>query len=122
MANTQITLTSKEGILVPSQPSVTVSDGDTISFSTADGSVAYLFFSPDAAAALSPSPSSPLEVSAVGGPLTFTTSEPGAYSVFFETSASAPTTPFPVVPSTQLLLEIDPTGVSFGSPDNNTRR
>jgi plastocyanin len=122
MANTQITLTLNEGILVPSASSVPVTSGDTIAFATADGSAAYLFFSPDAAAALSPSPSSPLEVSAGSEPFTFTTSEPGAYAVFFETSASAPATPFPVSPSNELLLEIDYTGVTFSGQDNNTHR
>jgi len=122
MANTLIMLTLNEGILVPSPSAVAVVSGDTIAFATADGGTAYLFFSPDAAAALSPSPVSPLEVTGSSEIFTFTTSDPGAYAVFFETTATAPATPFPVVPSAELVLAIDYTGVTFSGQDNNTRR
>ena len=106
MATTAIKLTNEQGILVPSQPSVTVSSGDTVSFSTSDGSTAYLFFSPAAAAALSPAPTYPVEVS-TGTTFQFTSSIADAYSVYFETSAGVTVPDFPVAPSNLLMLEID---------------
>ena len=122
MANTQVTLTNDDGVLVPSQASVHVTSGDTVAFSIADGSSAYLFFSPAAASALSPAPSSPVEISASATEYTFVTSDSGAYSVFFETSEEAAVPPFPVAPSNLLMLEIDAVGLAFGGQDNNTRR
>ncbi len=121
MATTAISLTNNQGVLTPSQPSVAVTSGDTITFSTIDGSSAYLFFSPGAAAVLSPAPSTPTKVSSTAVSFTFTSSAPGAYSVFFETSADATPPDFPVIPSGQLALEIDVTGVGFGTPDNRTK-
>jgi hypothetical protein len=122
MANTAITLVPEEGILVPSQPSVAVVSGDSVSFSTSDGSPGFLFFSPGAAAALSPTPTHPYALDGSKSEFTFITSAPGQYSVYFETSASATPPPFPVSTSAQLLLEIDDTGVGFGGPDDKIKR
>lgn len=116
MANTHITLTNDRGTLVPSQPSVPVYTGDTVSFSTIDGSPAFLFFSPAAIAVLSPAPTGPTEVSSTPVTFTFTSSSLGEYSVFFETTAGSTTPDFPVRPSNLLMLEIDPSGVHFGGP------
>jgi plastocyanin len=121
MANTAITLTNEQGALVPSQPSVTVNSGDTVSFSTSDGSVAYLFFSPGATSALSPAPTSPVEVSSTAATFSFTSSNPGAYSVYFETAANAEVPPFPAASSNLLMLEVDLSGVNFGAINTNTR-
>jgi plastocyanin len=105
MANTSITLTTEQGALVPSQPSVAVNEGDTVTF-TAAGS-AFIFFSPGAAAILSPLPSSPVDISSGSAEFTFATSSPGAYSVYFETTAGATIPEFPIAPSNLLLLQID---------------
>lgn len=121
MANTAITLTNEQGALVPSQPSVAVNSGDTVSFTTSDGSTAYLFFSPGAAAVLSPAPSSPVEASATAAEFTFTSSSPGTYSVYFETSTDVTLPPFPVTQSNQLLLEVDLTNAKYGVVNNRTR-
>ena len=121
MASTAISLTNNQGVLVPSQPSVPVTSGDTITFSTSDGAPAYLFFSPGAATVLSPAPANPVAVSSSSASFTFTSSEPGTYSVFFETSANATPPDFPVIPSGLLMLEIDTTGIGFGSPDNRPK-
>jgi plastocyanin len=121
MATTAISLKKNQGVLVPSQPSVPVTSGDTITFATSDGTPAYLFFSPGATAVLSPAPASPVEVSATAASFTFTSSAPGAYSVFFETSADAAVPDFPVLPSGLLLLEIDTTGLGFAGQDNRTK-
>lgn len=114
MANTAITVSKKNGVLVPSQSSVQVVEGDSVAFSTADGTAVTLFFSPDSASILSPAPSGPVEVPA-GGSLsfTFTKSGSGAFSVFFEPDAATPPASFPVQATTQLLLEIDPDQVGF---------
>jgi len=115
MAHTEVTLTNNSGVLVPSVDSIRVVSGDTIAFSTTDGSSAVLFFSPGAVAVLSPPPSGP--VTSAGSEkitFTFTSSDPGAYSVFFETSNSASHPPFPVQESGLLHLETDSKGSGFG--------
>jgi hypothetical protein len=117
MKHTEITLTNNNGVLVPSADSVSVVSGDTIAFSTTDGSTAVLFFSPGAVAVLSPPPSGP--VTSAGSEkitFTFTSSDAGAYSVFFETSSSATHPPFPVQESKSLHLETDSKGSGFGGP------
>ena len=121
MANTVITLTNEQGALVPSQPSVAVNSGDTISFSTSDGNAAYLFFSPAAIATLSPTPSNPAEISSVAATFEFTSSSAGAYSVYFETDAGVTVPAFPVVQSDQLLLEVDLSNVNFGVANDRSR-
>jgi hypothetical protein len=122
MANAEIILTSDDGVLVPSLPSVPVISGNTITISTSDGSEAAIFFSPDAAAVLSPTPTFPYVLDA-GAKFSanFLSSEPGAYSVFFETSASATPPPFPISKSALLLLEIDSNGLNFGGPVDKTK-
>jgi hypothetical protein len=121
MAHTDVTLTNDSGVLVPSLPSVPVTSGDSIAFSTNNGA-AFLFFSPDAAAALSPAPTGPVEVdSSKPASFTFTSSEPGAYSVFFEANASSAPSSFPVRQSNLLLLEIDDSGTNFGGPSTGMR-
>ena len=116
MAHTDITITNDAGVLVPSSSSVPVVDGDTVAFSTTDGSSVVLFFSPGAVSVLSPVPSGPVTIA--GGEdasFTFTSSEEGAYSVFFKTSGAPAPSHFPVRESNQLLLEIDSRG-AFGGP------
>jgi plastocyanin len=121
MAHTDVTLTNDSGVLVPSLPSVPVTSGDTIAFSTSNGA-AFLFFSPDATAALSPAPTGPIEVGASKPTtFTFTSSEPGAYSVFFEASVASAPSSFPVRQSNQLTLEIDDSGTNFGGPSAGTK-
>ena len=127
MANTVVTLTPEEGMLVPSQPAVPFVSGDSVSFSTSDGSPAFLFFSPAAAAALVPTPTQPFALDGSKSEFTFNSSESGQYSVYFETSASATPPPFPMGSSADLLLEIDSSGIGFGGPgfggpDNNTKK
>lgn len=120
MANTDITISKKEGVLVPSQSSVPAVQGNTVTFSAPSVS-ATLFFSPDAVSILSPSPSAPVSIAAGGKTaFTFTSSKPGAYSVYFEPNASSPPASFPVRPSNLLLLEIDTSGIGFGAPSGTT--
>ena len=120
MANTDITISKKDGVLVPSQSSVPAVQGNTVTF-YAQSDSATLFFSPDAVSILSPAPSAPVSIGAGGKTaFTFTSSKPGAYSVFFEPNASSPPANFPVRPSNLLLLEIDPSHVNFGGPGNPT--
>lgn len=121
MAHTEVTLTNDDGTLVPGQPSVPVADGDTVAFSINDGS-AFLFFSPDAAAILSPAPVNPVKISSSGQTVfTFTSSEPGAYSVFFEEDDDSVPAGYPVRESNLLLLEIDSEGGDFGGPSAGPR-
>jgi plastocyanin len=121
MASTTITISSQDGVLVPSQPSVPAVNGDTITFS-AQGVSATLFFSPGAIPILNPSPSAPVTIAAGGSTsFTFTSSNSGAYSVYFEPNASSPPASFPVQPSNLLLLEIDTSHVGFGGPGDGTK-
>ena len=131
MAHTEITFTDNSGVLIGNQSSVSVTKGDTVAFSINAGQ-AFLFFSPDAAAALSPSPNGPVRVSAsAGATFTFTSSDPGAYSVFPSTDASVAPTEFSTEQSDQLWFVMTPPRVAvsveaapvvdFGGPSGGTR-
>ena len=64
MAHTDIVLKNADGIFVPSQSQVPVVKGDTITFSTSDGSQVAIFFSSEAVPVLSPSPAVPTVLAA----------------------------------------------------------
>jgi hypothetical protein len=122
MAHTEVFLSNDAGTLVPSQASVSVTSGDTIAFSVTGAGPAYAFFSPDAAAVLSPNPAEPVALSAIAPTVfSFTSSDAGAYSAYFETTATAEIPEFPVAKSTVLLLEIDTDGIGFGGPNPSTK-
>jgi hypothetical protein len=107
MANTDIKLINNDGVLVPSSGSVSVVIGDTVSFSTSDGSPAFAFFSPDATSVLSPKPASPFAIAAgKTAAFSFSSSQPGAYSAFFALHASPTPARFPGGKSQALRLEI----------------
>lgn len=119
MANSNVLLIDNNGVYVPSQPSVAVNAGDTISFATSDGSAVLLFFSSDAASVLSPAPGSAFQLAAgATASFTFTSSAPGAYSVYFGASSDSAPASFPTQVSQQLLLEVGDSGggPSFGGP------
>jgi hypothetical protein len=119
MARTDIVLKETDGIFVPSQSEVPVVKGDTIAFSTSDGTQVALFFSPGAVPVLSPSPQVPTMLAAGRLEFTFTSSDAGAYSVYFEKDASMPPAHFPVRPSNVLLLETETP--NFGGPNTGPR-
>jgi len=105
MANTTISLTQEDGLIAPNSFEVPVVQGDTIDFVAPSDSPAVLSLSPDAIAALSPSPASPLQLSASERvSFTFSTSSPGAYSILFSQQAG-PDPQLPA-PSTTLFLQI----------------
>lgn len=107
MAHTDVTLTNEDGVLVPSADSVSVVSGDTVSFATADGSAAFVFFSPDAISVLSPKPDSAFEIAAgTKAEFSFTASKPGAYSAYFAGNAGGAPGGFLSGNSTVLQLEI----------------
>ncbi len=106
MANTDVTLVHEDGTYVPSVASVAVVNGDTVSFSTDDGTQALAYFSPDALTLLSPTPANPATIGPSGAAaFSFTSSGPGAYSVFFAPDASAAPTRYPTGSSQNLQLE-----------------
>ncbi|MBB5058671.1 hypothetical protein HDF16_003385 [Granulicella aggregans] len=122
MAHTEVFISNDAGTLVPSQPSVAVSNGDTLAFSVSNAGPVVAFFSPAAITALTPAPTGPIPLNPQGPTVfTFTTSDSGAYSVFFETTVDAAVPDFPVTKSNFLLLEIDTDGVGFGGPINHSR-
>ena len=120
MANTAITLTSEDGVVISNLASVPVNSGDTVTFSSSGGA-AFLFFSPAAAAVLSPSPVSPVDVSSQAAQFAFTSSDPAAYTVYFGQTADATHPAFPSVPMNLLVLGDIPITVAFGVINNNTR-
>ncbi|MGA2633402.1 MAG: hypothetical protein ABSF16_04145 [Terracidiphilus sp.] len=106
MASTEITLINKGGKYSPSTASVAVVKGETVTFSTSDGSIAFLFFSPAAAAVLSPAPGNAFQLTAgKKATFTFTASSPGAYSVAFGANASSAPASFSGGNSSVLVLE-----------------
>lgn len=110
MANTDVVLVfnSEGGVYVPAVAAVPVVSGDTVSFSTSDGSPVQLFFSPGAMSVLSPMSANPFTIPAgQKASFSFTSSAPGAYSVFFEPQGNSPHSNFPTGVSQQLQLETD---------------
>ncbi len=118
MTNTQISLQLSDGVIVPSQGSVLVKEGDTVVFVNNASGMVLLFFSPDAASALSHAQSSISSGDTVE--FAFTTSKPGAYSVFFGLTGSTAPTVFPSDQSTDLSLQVADIGISFGGVINST--
>jgi hypothetical protein len=124
MASTEVTLVNKGGKYSPSAASVAVVKGDTVSFSTSDGSSAFVFFSPGAAAVLSPAPGKAFSIAAgKKAAFTFTSSNPGAYSAAFGADADSAPTSFANENSSVLVLEggavrlgAAAPPVSFGNP------
>jgi hypothetical protein len=111
MANTKVTLINSNGVLVPSTDSVPVAQGDTVSFSTSDGSSAFVFFSPDALSVLTPAPTNPYGIGAgKTAEFSFSSSRPGAYSAFFTAKAASGPAHFPGGISQTLKLEVDGSG------------
>ena len=108
MAHTDITLIDSDGTLVPSADSVAEVSGDTVSFSTSDGSPAFAFFSPDAISVLSPRPASPFPIAAgKKAEFTFSSSAQGAYSAFFAQKRASTPPKFRTDHSQVLRLELD---------------
>jgi plastocyanin len=106
MADTAITLVDKGGVYVPSVSSVPVVKGDTVTFSTSDGTHVVLFFSPDASLVLSPDPGKAFSLAAGRkATFTFTASQSGAHSAFFGPYANAAPAAFPSAVSEVLTFE-----------------
>lgn len=71
MAQHEVVLRNEMGMRLPSTPKVPVTAGGQVKFTAAPDADSALYFSPKAAANLSPSPSGPVNVSA-GESVTFT--------------------------------------------------
>jgi hypothetical protein len=107
MANTDVTLLNESGVYLPNTQSVNVVSGDTISFSTNDGSAVLLFFSPDATSVLTPKPASPFPIHAGGKAVfSFSSSAPGAYSMFCGATPDGAPANFPSETSNALFLGV----------------
>ncbi len=117
MANTDVTLVHSDGSYVPSLSSVPVVKGDTVSFSTDDGTQALAYFSPDALSVLSPTPANPATIGPSGkAAFSFNSSGAGAYTVFFAADANSAPTRYPTGSSQNLQLEF---AVSDAPPFDN---
>ncbi len=107
MANTDVKLVHSDGTYVPSVASVPVVNGDTVSFTTNDGTAAIAWFSPGALAVLSPRPSNPATIGPGRVAFSFTSSNSGAFSVFFAAQGSSAPPNYPAGSSQNLRLEFE---------------
>jgi hypothetical protein len=117
MENTEISLVNKGGKYSPSAASVAVVKGDNVTFSTSDGSAVFLFFSPGAAAVLSPAPGKAFSLAAgKKATFAFTSSIPGAYSAAFGENADSAPGSFSGGNSSVLVLEGGAARVGAAAP------
>ena len=118
MTNTAVFLLDEDGVFVPSVGSIPVVSGDTISIATSNGVAAFAWFSPAAAAILSPTPANPFPIPARDKAVfTFKSSQPGAYSAYFGHDKDDAPSSFPTGTSGALLLEVNTSDEpTFGGP------
>jgi len=63
MPNTQVVIRDEMGLRVPSVPSVPIVSLDTVTFTVDEGADSALYFSPETASILSPTPGSRVDLS-----------------------------------------------------------
>jgi hypothetical protein len=82
MANTDVVLRDEMGMRVPNIPKVTISSGDSVTFAVEEGADSALYFSPETASILSPTPGARVDLPS-GHSLTYTFAAPApsAYGV-----------------------------------------
>ena len=92
MANIDVVYRDALGNRAPNLLQVVINAGDTVTFSVEDGADSTLYFSPETAAILSPTPDAQVDLP-TGSTLTYTfaSADPGAYGVVaLAPDASAP--------------------------------
>ncbi len=124
MAEIGVNLRDELGLRVPSTPEVTISAGDSVTFTAEQSADSVLFFSPETASILRPNPGARVEV-APGQSVTFAfaSAGPGSYGAFL----LAPNDPRPEAfdfgpPSNPPVLKIltrSRVGMGFGVIVNN---
>jgi hypothetical protein len=118
MADTNVSFTTDEGELLANYNWLPLIAGDTISFEApTTGPQPVLFFSPDLAKVLTPTPSNPVTIGNAA-PLVFTVgaAQPGAYTIVVASSPEIPPY-FPDRSSTSLFFESTPIPVGFAPVD-----
>ena len=91
MPTTGVLIHDELGLRVPSVPSVPILSGNGITFTAADGADSALYFSPPAAAILTPSPVSPVSLaSGATVEYAFASASAGAYGVIVRAPDSPP--------------------------------
>jgi hypothetical protein len=122
MPNTQVVIRDEMGLRVPSVPSVPIVSLDTVTFTVDEGADSALYFSPETASILSPTPGSRVDLS-YGQELTYTFASPGAsaYGVITQApSDSAPNSYNFGSPAEPPVLVVQPgQGSVFSGPDNS---
>lgn len=119
MAQHEVVIRNEMGMRLPSTPKVPVTAGGQIKFTAAPGADSALFFSPKAAANLSPAPNGPVTVSA-GESVTFTFQEEIAGTVVAQAPGNAQPQVVESVES-EAILTIHASGgmgASFGAQIN----
>jgi hypothetical protein len=112
------------GLRVPSVPQVNVVVGDTITFSVDPDADSVLYFAPETAIILTPSPRAPVSLTQ-GQELifTFAVATPGSYGVITEGPEDPPPPNYKFSgPSNPPVLVIQPgQSIGFSGPDNTTQ-
>jgi hypothetical protein len=123
MPNTTIVIRDQDGLRVPSIPSLTITAGSEFTFTAEKNADSALYFSPAAAAILSPSPAVRTELKA-GHSVSFTfasTFPPGAYGVVVQAPTDHPPHSLSFGhPATPPVLVIQSGGFGIYVPTNTT--
>ena len=124
MANTDVVLRDEMGARVPSVSQVTITAGDSVTFSVQDGADSVLYFSPHTASIISPKPGTRVSL-AFGQKLvyTFAAARSGAYGVFIEAPGDPAPANFEFGKPTEppVLVVKTGRGINFGGPTNDTQ-
>ena len=103
---TSIVFTHADKIPVPSVFSAPVAQGDTLELSIGDDGKAVVYFSPELAGILSPSPGTSLTLSPGSkAAFTFQSSAPGAYSIVATRENDPAPARFSTVPSSHVKID-----------------
>jgi hypothetical protein len=112
------------GLRVPSVSPVNIVVGDTITFTVEQDADSVLYFAPDTATILTPSPEAPVNLAA-GQELiyTFAVATPGSYGVITEGPEDPPPSNYTFSsPSNPPVLVIQPgQAIGFSGPSNTTQ-
>jgi hypothetical protein len=122
MSNTEVVLRDEMGLRVPSVPKVTIIASDKVTFTVEEGADTALYFSPETASILTPTPGSRVNL-AFGEKLTYTFSAAGSgvYGVITQAPKdSAPNKYDFGKPEEPPVLVLQPgQGPVFTGPDNS---
>jgi hypothetical protein len=117
MATTHVLIRDELGLRVPSERSVKIVLGDSVTFTADSGVDSSLYFSQSAAAILTPSPESPVSLSS-GASVSYTFSSPSglAYGVIVQAPEVSAPTDFDLGPPAEPPMLVIQTGEGSSFP------